>query len=207
MQLALNKEALPQQRLQPWRPPVVLLIRTTSTLFGFQEKRNKKRALNQTPQTATRKPIIKNIQNPHSPHHDSPALGLDFSNTRFLIIDRQLESKQRETENSVSVLSFFLSGIEREREVKCCKWRRWILWGRVVLIRSKSSTEPSSEPDSEPEPRTDALAARNRPPSFLSISFHFHALSPWVLSYPILFYLPFFIFLFFYFSFILFFYI
>lgn len=36
MLLALNKEALFQQRLQPWRPPVVLLIRTSSTLFRSQ---------------------------------------------------------------------------------------------------------------------------------------------------------------------------
>lgn len=38
MLLALNKEALFQQRLQPWRPPVVLLIRTSSTLFKSQSR-------------------------------------------------------------------------------------------------------------------------------------------------------------------------
>lgn len=46
MQLALNKEALPQQRFQPWRPPVVFLIRTPSTLLDSEK--TKKRALNQT---------------------------------------------------------------------------------------------------------------------------------------------------------------
>ena len=62
--------------------------------------------------------------------------------------------------------------------------------GRVVLILSKSTTEPNSEP----EPKPDALAARNRPPSFLSISFHFHALR----SYHILIYIIYlFIFIFF----------
>lgn len=30
VQLALNKEALSEQRFQPWRPPVVLFIRTSS---------------------------------------------------------------------------------------------------------------------------------------------------------------------------------
>lgn len=39
VQLALNKEALSEQRFQPWRPPVVLFIRTSSALFS-KTKRN-----------------------------------------------------------------------------------------------------------------------------------------------------------------------
>ena len=39
VQLALNEEALSEQRFQPWRPPVVLFIRTSSALFS-KTKRN-----------------------------------------------------------------------------------------------------------------------------------------------------------------------
>lgn len=48
MQLALNKEALVKQGFQPWRPPVILFIRTPSTLLGIQQnkKKEKKRTLN-----------------------------------------------------------------------------------------------------------------------------------------------------------------
>lgn len=55
VQLALNKEALFEQRLQPWRPPAsVLIIRASST-------------------------------------HDSPALGLEFTDCGVLVFDRQLD--------------------------------------------------------------------------------------------------------------------
>lgn len=56
MKLAVKKESLLQDWLQPWRPPVVFLIRTTSS-------------------------------------HDSPVLGLDFPDRRFLIVDRQFEER------------------------------------------------------------------------------------------------------------------
>lgn len=64
MQLALNKEALPQQWFQPWRPPVVFLIRTPSTLFGFRE--NKKASIKPNSINQHKKAIIKNGQNPIS---------------------------------------------------------------------------------------------------------------------------------------------
>lgn len=38
VKLALNKEVLFQQRLQPWWPPVVIFFRSSSTLFKINPK-------------------------------------------------------------------------------------------------------------------------------------------------------------------------